>query len=181
MWHSRYSILNGWFSEGSEYCMLQHVGVKGFFVSSVLLDGANGIVLRSLLALCAFCAFVLLLPIIEYVVGRILVSAPFWSQWTTWGRILRAGFPLKLLLGQMAWKGVASSFSKVENAVREYIVDVECDILEECVPVTVGAGLEGAGEGEEYEDDDLVGGEVDEGADREENDEFGEGTQDDEY
>jgi len=46
MWHSRYSILKGWFSEDSEYCMLQHVGVKGFFVSSMLLDGANGMVLR---------------------------------------------------------------------------------------------------------------------------------------
>ncbi|KAL3811187.1 hypothetical protein ACHAXA_002751 [Cyclostephanos tholiformis] len=184
MWHSRYSILSGWFSESSEYCMLQHVGIKGFFLSSVLLDGANGMVLRSLLILSAFCAFVLFLPIIEYVVGRILVSAPFWSQWTTWGRILRAGFPLKLLLGQMAWKGIASSFAKVENAVREYIIDMECDILEECVPVTVGAGSEeggGVGEVEDEGDDDVVGGEVDNGADSEENDEYDEDIFDDEH
>ncbi|MBV5344374.1 MAG: hypothetical protein JZU63_01950, partial [Rhodoferax sp.] len=162
MWHSRYSILSSWFSEDSEYCMLQHVGIKGFFVSSVLLDGANGMALRSLLVLTALCALILLLPIIEYVLGRILVSAPFWSQWTTWGRILRAGFPLKLLLGQMAWKGVASCFTRVENAVREYIVDMECDILEECVPVTVGTGSEGeeGGGEDEEEDNDVVGQEV---------------------
>jgi len=80
------------------------------------------------------------MPIIEIIIQRILVSAPFWSKWTTWGRIVRAGFPLKLLIGQLVWKGVASAFTKVENEVREYIVDLECEILEESVPVTVGAG-----------------------------------------
>ena len=183
MWHSRYSILSSWFSEDSEYCMLQHVGIKGFFVSSVLLDGANGMALRSLLVLTALCALILLLPIIEYVVGRILVSAPFWSQWTTWGRILRAGFPLKLLLGQMAWKGVASCFTRVENAVREYIVDMECDILEECVPVTVGTGSEGeeGGGEDEEEDNDVVGEVVAVRADSVEIDEYDEDIYDDEY
>mmetsp|Transcript_41796 Transcript_41796/g.75244 ORF Transcript_41796/g.75244 Transcript_41796/m.75244 type:complete len:368 (-) Transcript_41796:135-1238(-) len=142
MWHSRYSILQSWFSDASEFSMLQHVGVKGFFISSVLLDGANGMVLRSLLILSVVSALILLMPLIEYIVGRIIVSAPFWAQWMTWGRIARAGFPLKLLLGQLAWKGVASCFAKVENEVREYIVDMECEILEESVPVTVGVGSE---------------------------------------
>lgn len=123
------------------------------------------------------------MPIIEYVIGRILVSAPFWSQWTTWGRILRAGFPLKLLLGQMAWRGVASSFAKVENAVREYIVDLECEMLEECIPVMVGTGSEGEGGGGAIEEvvDDDVGGEDVERTDSEEIDEYDEGIYDDEY
>lgn len=142
MWHSRYSILQSWFSDESEFSLLQHVGLQGFFISSVLLDGANGMVLRSLLIVSVLSVFLLLMPFLEYVVGRILVSAPFWAQWMTWGRIARAGFPLKLLIGQLVWKGVASSFSKMENAVREYIVDLECDILEECVPVTVGVGAD---------------------------------------
>jgi len=142
MWHSRYSILQSWFSDNSEFSLLQHVGVKGFFVSSVLLDGANGMVLRSLLILSVLSALILFMPMIEYIVGRIIVSAPFWGQWKTWGRIARAGFPLKLLIGQLAWKAVASCFSKVENEVREYIVDLECEILEDSVPVTVGVGAE---------------------------------------
>mmetsp|Transcript_34090 Transcript_34090/g.64891 ORF Transcript_34090/g.64891 Transcript_34090/m.64891 type:complete len:371 (+) Transcript_34090:108-1220(+) len=142
MWHSRYSILQSWFSDESEFSMLQHVGAKGFFVSSVLLDGGNGMVLRSLLVLSVLSALVLLMPLLEFIVGRIIVSAPFWAQWATWGRIARAGFPLKLLIGQMAWKAVASCFSKFENEVREYIVDLECEILESSVPVTVGVGSE---------------------------------------
>lgn len=152
MWHSQYAILQSWFSDASEFSMLQHVGMKGFFISSVLLDGANGMVLRSLLILSVLSALVLLMPLIEYIVGRIIVSSQFWKHWMTWGRIARAGFPLKLLIGQLVWKGVANAFTKVENEVREYIVDLECEILEESVPVTVGVGAEE--ELEEADDDD---------------------------
>jgi hypothetical protein len=52
----------------------------------------------------------------------------------------------------MLWKGIVSGFAHVESIVREYIVDMECEILEECVPITVGVGID--------DDDDE---EVDEG------------------
>jgi hypothetical protein len=55
---------------------------------------------------------------------------------------VHAALPLKLLLGQMAWKFLANSFGKLENRVRDYIVDVECAILEESIPLTVGPGSE---------------------------------------
>jgi hypothetical protein len=150
MWHSQYSILNSWFSETSQYCILQHVGIKGFIISSILLDGWNGLVLRTLLLLSSITVLIIMQPIIEYVVSRVLVSTTFWSQWTMWSRILRAGFPLKLLLIQMIWKGIMSGFTHVESTVREYIVDMECEILEECVPITVGVGID---DDEEEEDE----------------------------
>ena len=155
MWHSQYAVLQSWFSEVSEYSLLQHVGVKGFFISSVLLDGGNGMVLRSLLLLSVLSVLIMFMPVIEYIVGRIIVSAPFWGQWKTWGRIARAGFPLKLLIGQMVWKGVASAFGRLENEVREYIVDLECEILEEGVPVTVGVGAEEDGDDDVEEETDM--------------------------
>ena len=153
MWHSQYAILNSWFSDSSEFSILQHVGMKGFIISSILLDRA--MVLRSLLTLSVLSVLILFMPIIEIIIQRILVSAPFWSKWTTWGRIVRAGFPLKLLIGQLVWKGVASAFTKVENEVREYIVDLECEILEESVPVTVGVGV-GALDDEDEIGDEFV-------------------------
>ncbi|KAL7464879.1 hypothetical protein ACHAXS_005203 [Conticribra weissflogii] len=156
MWHSRYSILHSWFSDQSEYSLLQHVGIKGFIVSSILLDGLNGMVLKSLLILSILSVFIAIMPIVEYIVGRILVSAPFWSQWTTWGRVVRAGFPLKLLLGQLVWKGVANGFGRLEAMVREYVVDLECEILEESVPLTVGVE-----EDENLEEIDTDGYDVD--------------------
>ena len=162
MWHSRYSILKSWFADESEFSMLQHVGVKGFLISSVLLDGGNGLVLRSLLIMTVLSVIITLMPLLEFIVGRIIVSAPFWAQWTTWGRVVRAGFPLKLLIGQLAWKGVATTFGKLENNVREYIVDMECEILEESVPLTVG--VDSVEEDEDVtsdveSEDDIVDGE----------------------
>lgn len=55
--------------------------------------------------------------------------------------------PLKILIGQMAWKFVAGSFGKLEGVVRDYIVDLECSILENCIPVTTGAGVENSNDG----------------------------------
>jgi hypothetical protein len=64
------------------------------------------------------------------------------------------------LLGQLAWKGVASAFSKLENDVREYIVDMECEILEESVPLTIGVdSMEADDVVSDVEDDDDIDGE----------------------
>lgn len=140
MWHSRYSILRSWFSDNSEFSLLQHVGFKGFIISTLLLDLGNGMVLRSLLALGLVGALIVFMPVLEYLVNRLLVSGVFWAWWPSWSRIARAALPLKLLIGQMAWKFVAGSFAKLENKVKEYVVDMECEILEESVPLTVGPG-----------------------------------------
>ncbi|KAL3784779.1 hypothetical protein ACHAWO_006425 [Cyclotella atomus] len=151
MWHSQYAILTSWFADSSEYSLMQHVGMKGFFVSSML----NGrMVLRSVLIGVILTALVVFMPLIERVIGRVLVSAPFWSQWNTWGRIARAGFPLKLLLGQLAWKGVAGLYFKLEEGVRDYFVDLECEILEQSVPLTVGVEVEEEVEVDESADSD---------------------------
>jgi len=142
MWHGKYAILKSWFGDESEFSLLQHVGFGGFLVSSVLLDLGNGWTLRSLLMLAVLMATAVVMPLAEYIVGRALVSAPFWARWYSWHRIAHAALPLKLLLGQIAWKTVAGAFSKLEGRVRDYVVDMECAILERCVPVTIGAGVE---------------------------------------
>ena len=64
----------------------------------------------------------------------------------SWGRFVHAALPLKILLGQMAWKSVAGSFGKLERLVRDYIVELECDILEESIPVTVGLTMSDQGD-----------------------------------
>lgn len=160
MWHGRYAILKSWFSDESEYSLLQHVGFGGFLVSSVLLDLGGGLVLRSLLVLGVLSALCVCMPLLEYLVGRLLVSGALWSKWMSWHRIVHAALPFKLLVGQIAWKSVAGAFAKLEGAVRERVVDWECAILEECVPVTVG-------EGAEEVDEDLIADELDEASEGE--------------
>lgn len=152
MWHSRYAVLHSWFSDESEFSLMQHAGVKGFLLSNVLLDLGNGAMLRSLLAGALLAAIVIAIPALEYVANRALVSGALWTRWYSWHRIVHAALPFKLLIGQMAWKAAASSFAKIEGKVRDHIVDLECSMLEECVPLTVGPGTEM----EEEEEEEIV-------------------------
>jgi len=119
--------------------MLQHVGVKGFLIT-MLLDTARGFLLKSVLVAGILSFMIIFMPMLEFLVTRTLTSGLFWLRWPTWGRVVHAALPLKLLLGQLVWKFLASSFGKLENRVRDYIVDVECAILEESIPLTVGPG-----------------------------------------
>lgn len=155
MWHSQYSILKSWFSEESPFSLLQHVGIKGFFVSTILLDWGNGLFLKGIVLGMLWMAWGLFLyPIVEYMGNRFLVSGLFWSFYGHWSKIAHAAFPLKLLLAQMGWKFAVGKLDSLTNFIRDYIVELECQILEESIPITVG-GLD---------DDDMDFGAFDEDA-----------------
>jgi len=55
----------------------------------------------------------------------------------TWTRIANSALPFKLLIAQVSWKFLAGKFGTLESHIREQIVDYECQILEDCVPLTV--------------------------------------------
>lgn len=139
MWHSQYAVLNSWFGDNCEFSLLQHTGIKGFLIT-LLLDTGRGALLKSALAVAILISLIIFMPAIEFTTNRALVSGTFWLRWPTWSRFVHAALPLKLLLGQLGWKFLASSFGKLERRVRDYIVDVECAILEESIPLTVGPG-----------------------------------------
>jgi hypothetical protein len=136
MWHSQYAILNSWFSDESPYSLLQFVGWKGFFVSSLMLDLGKGIILKGLLTLFVLSVIVLLMPLLEIVFSRVLTSSMLWARWLSWGRFVHAALPLKILIGQMTWKFLAGAFGKLESLVRDYVIELECNILEDSTPVT---------------------------------------------
>jgi hypothetical protein len=135
MWHNQYLIHQSWFSTEST-SMLQHVGIKGWFISSVLLD--RPYLFRCMLALVTTIALISILPVLEYAFNfMILNSSAVWDRYNNWARFLHTAFPFKLLMAQMAWKFVATKFETLERKVMDHIVDLECDILEESVPVTL--------------------------------------------
>jgi hypothetical protein len=82
----------------------------------------------------------------------------------------------------MAWKMMAKAFGKVEQRVKDTLVELECANLEETIPVTVGPGSEYIEEEEEddldifLDDDDADDGEVLLDSDDDDSDDF-----DDEY
>eukprot|EP00559_Dactyliosolen_fragilissimus_P000447 CAMPEP_0184860738 /NCGR_PEP_ID=MMETSP0580-20130426/5568_1 /TAXON_ID=1118495 /ORGANISM="Dactyliosolen fragilissimus" /LENGTH=435 /DNA_ID=CAMNT_0027357951 /DNA_START=62 /DNA_END=1369 /DNA_ORIENTATION=+ len=155
MWHSRYAILSSWFDDESEYSLLQYVGWKGFVVSKVLLDAGGGRMLKGLLIVGLWSVFLVLgMPLVECLVGRFLVSSVFWMKWQNWARIVHAALPLKLLIGQLIWKCFAGLTNDLESKVREYVVDLECAILEESIPITSGNEVDNDMNDNDDEDDD---------------------------
>lgn len=133
MWHSKYAIREAWFGE-SEFSMMQHVGIQGWAIST-LLD--HKLLLKTVLMLTLGVLALVFMPVIEYIVSRFMVSGVLWGAYKTWGRFANAALPFKLLMVQMLAKFLAGRLDALESIVRNYIVEMECALLEETVPVTV--------------------------------------------
>lgn len=165
MWHSQYAIGKSWFGDDSPYSILQHCGPTGLILS-LLLD--HGAVLKSLLILSIFLAFTVIFPVVDSVMNRILVSSTVWGNWPQWARIIHAALPLKLLMAQMGFKFAAGLLNKVEQRVKDALVELECNNLEATVPLTVGPGsevVEGVdefqgGDDEEEDEEEADGGAI---------------------
>lgn len=152
MWHSQYAILESWFSPESKFSLLQHVGIQGFCLNTLLeiLPLALGITMTILV--------ILAMPIFEYIINRIAVSGIVWYRWVKWSRFVHAALPLKILMGQMAYKGVAIVFNKLLSIVKDQLVELECQILEQMIPLTVGVPTitkESLEMSDDNEDDDM--------------------------
>ena len=84
--------------------------------------------------------FLVTLPFWESLLTTFLTSSMLWLQWPNWGRFLHAALPFKLLLGQMAWKFVAFLLGKAYGDLRQRLVELECQMWEDCMPLTILEG-----------------------------------------
>jgi hypothetical protein len=109
-----------------------------------------------------FVATIVCMPLVEYFVNRFLVSGLLWSRWHQWSRFLHAALPLKLLMGQMAGKYAAGLFDKLLGIVKERLLELECQIMEQRIPLTVGVPTIQDNDDDEEDDDLDWGGDEDE-------------------
>jgi hypothetical protein len=153
MWHSQFAVLASWFNPESEYSLLQHVGIQGFLLNALL----QGTRLPIALGFALVVGAIICMPLLEYIVNRFLCCGFLWSSWPKWSRFIHAALPLKILLGQMAGKFVAGLFDQLLGIVKERLVELECRILEQHIPLTVGVPIiqPGDEEVEEEQDDDF--------------------------
>ena len=149
LWNDQYAVLLSWFGENSPYSLLQHTGTMGYVLSALL---GNSGVLRSLMVLSMAGAALLLLPLLEYIANRALVSSYLWLKWATWARITRSPLPLQLFLAQILWKQAGKVLGRVEKRVRDFLVLLECELLDNTIPLTVGPGSERVTEGYDASD-----------------------------
>lgn len=163
MWSDKYAVLTSWFSPCSRYSLLQHVGTKGVLLNT-LLDGNRLSLVAGMILIAATVVF---MPVIEYICNRILVSGILWMKWPSWGRYVHIGLPFKLLIAQIVLGYVSKGFSSLVLMIKDKLVDLECRILEETIPLTLGVdsnfnekeeepleNLEENEEESEYDDDE---------------------------
>lgn len=149
LWHSQYNILQTWFHPNkSPYSLYTHLSPVGTFLSC-LLDAPLFLGATMILA-CTF-LFLATFPIWEWLIKELLTSRILWINWHQWARFIHAALPLKLLLGQLAWKGIASIFGQMYGNIRANLVEIECQLLEKATPLTIVEGTNKIGQ----EDDDL--------------------------
>jgi len=134
MWNNQYAILSSWFGTSSRYTLLQHVGVKGVLLNTLLQGNTLSTVVGIVLIVCT----IICMPIIQYIVGRFLVSGYLWMKWPSWSRFVHVGLPFKLLMIQLLFNQLNKVFGRIISAVKERLVNLECRILEETIPLTVG-------------------------------------------
>lgn len=137
LWHSQYSILATWLNPESEYSMYHYLNPAGSLLS-FLLD--SPIVLVGGMMIVLATVFLVTLPFWESLLTTFLTSSMLWLQWPNWGRFLHAALPFKLLLGQMAWKFVAFLLGKAYGDLRQRLVELECQMWEDCMPLTILEG-----------------------------------------
>ena len=134
MWHDKYAILDSWFSSDSEYSVLQHVGPKGILLNFLLDD----FVLTVAVAMGILFSTIILMPLLEMMVIRFLVSGPLWFKWVSWARFAHMGLPFKLMVGSWLLRTMLKGFGYVKGKVKDHLVEIECENMAELVPLTLG-------------------------------------------
>jgi hypothetical protein len=135
LWHSQYAIHKSWFdASSSPYSLYLHLPPV-VAVLSYLLD--TPWVLSLSIVATTLLGFLLTLPVWEQVVQAIVTHPAVWVNWPQWGRFVHAALPLKLLLGQMAWKALARLFGGTYQRIRTYLMEWECQWWEQAIPLTL--------------------------------------------
>lgn len=134
LWHSQYAILSTWFSPTHPFSVATHLTATGTLLN-YLLDSPH--VLTIAMSAMLILTFLLTLPVWESLGQTILTFPALWHYWPTWGRFVHAALPLKLLIGQVAFNFLQSIFFSLYARIRSQLVEWECRMLEECLPITI--------------------------------------------
>lgn len=135
LWNSQYNALQNWFGPGSPYAFSTHMPPLAAMFVSGLLD--RPWLLKSLLLSGIALGFIFTLPWSEFIIGRILLLEALWTNWRHWALFTHAALPLKLFFFQVGFAVVGDWFSRRYNFVRAAMVEWECDLLQDCVPLTI--------------------------------------------
>jgi hypothetical protein len=121
------------------YSLYQHLTPTGTVIS-YLLDEPK--ILGLIILVVLILSIIATLPLWEFVFYIILTNSRTWMYWPNWSRFVHAALPLQLALVQMLLKFIQSGFLYIYNLVRNYLVEYECLLYEQCIPITYMEGVD---------------------------------------
>jgi hypothetical protein len=149
LWYDRYTILNTWFSRNNHrqphpYNLYTHVQtLYGTLITTTLNVQPFYIVSLSLLVIGTIVTCIMTLPFLESTMTVLVTSSLLWNSWSTWSRFTtHAALPLQLLIVQILWSFTQQFLNGITQQLRTILVEEECRLLQECIPLTIIEGLE---------------------------------------
>eukprot|EP00903_Cladosiphon_okamuranus_P005559 g5535.t1 len=115
-------------------------GGAGKAVSAVL---NNSRATRMAIGLVAGVVALIVSPVVHAVMVRILTSGVFWKNYHRLTFIVHLPLPLQIMGIRFLMKWSGEQLMLLENIVRESLTDVESQILESRLPVTIDVGKDG--------------------------------------
>ena len=144
LWYDQYAILSTWFSRTqhpySIYTHLSHNIYATMITTALNLQPAWLLSVVLLVATMTVCGIVFL-PVIESCTTMFLTSSMLWSNWPTWSRFTtHAALPVQLLIVQVLFGFIQQGIQSITNHLRAILIDEECRLLQQCVPLTIIEG-----------------------------------------
>lgn len=130
-WNDQYKILDYWFKASSPLSFQRYLTPRAYVLSRII-DILPGIILTAIVGSVIFT-----LPLWDRLIIRFVTHPVVWKNWKSWYRFLHAGLPLKFFFLQLLFMQLLSGFSALLHVLRSRLVDMECMLLEECVPETL--------------------------------------------
>jgi hypothetical protein len=146
LWHNQYHILSTWFHPTHFYSWYRagstvkadrtwYNTTAPLIILSLLLD--TPVALSVGLGAVTLAALVFLLPVWEYIVTALLNSSFLWRTWIHWSRFVHAALPLQIFLVQLLYGLVATVAGSWYRTVRTQLIELECQLLEKSLPLTI--------------------------------------------
>jgi hypothetical protein len=135
LWHNQYSILSAWFTNHGLYSLYHHLTPTASLISYIL---DEPMVLFSSLIFLMIMSILFTLPLWEFILFRIVSSNSYlWRAWPHWSRFVHAALPLQLLMVQMTYRLIQSIFLSFYHTIRNQLIEYECSLFEQCIPLTI--------------------------------------------
>jgi hypothetical protein len=138
LWNNQYNVLDGWFGETSKYSVYRHLPPAFALGVSGLLD--RPWLLQTVFGLTVVFGMIFTLPAWRILGPQLLQMPLLWQTWSHWYRFVHAALPLKLIMFQYALYYGGEAAKSIYSQIRDYLVEWECRMLEDCLPLTVIEG-----------------------------------------